>query len=267
MMVSQMRHVHELESLLKKEGRIRLASGLWARYMRGEVIPQGALHGAANSLVNRIGKVFPQTPSVFYTPLWGLLDWNSQIDLEEIRSIYLSLDEEIHIHFVRRIDIRGERAVSDKGMFWHLKKSIEARRALLTELGVWDCLIVCLLEARMNYAAQSIEAFFDCQLLACRCLEQLQEFPEFQIKRLRGILLTMEALCFDALIEAMGEDPVGNSALKSGDRYWITMRSWSERCQRHVSDLSTNSRRSFLRILKEGTIIGSTFRIHSPSGR
>lgn len=257
LLASGLRRVQELEALLGKKHKLVLASGLWSRYMRGEVVPQGALTGATNSLVMRIGKVFPETSGAFYTPLWELLTWTSVLDFNSLRSIYLSMDERVHIHFVARANAAGERVASKTSQFWHLKKSIAARRDVIDSLGVWDRLIACLLEARMSYAAQNIDAFTDCQLMASQILEDLTRTPEFGAKRLQGVLLAMQALCLDALFITIVESAIKEEAR---DRCRTAMNRWKERCGSHIQSLSKNSQIAFIHALQRGSLIGSRVR-------
>lgn len=261
MHASGLRQVQELEVLLGKKHKLVLASGLWSRYMRGEVVPQGALTGAPNSLVLRIGKVFPETSGAFYTPLWELLTWTSVLDFNNLRSIYLSMDERVHVNFVARTNIAGERAASKTSQFWHLKKSVPARRDVIDGLGVWDRLIACLLEARMGYAAQNVDAFVDCQLMASQILERLAKAPEFGARRLQGVLLAMEALCLDALLTNIVDSPaVIEMHPKARDRCAAAMGRWRERCGSHLQSLSRSSQIAFMQALQQGSLIGNSAR-------
>jgi hypothetical protein len=248
--------VQELEALLRKSHRLALASGLWSRYMRGEVVPQGALTASPTSLIARIAKAFPETSEVFYTPLWDLLTWKPELDLNGLRSIYLALDESVHVHFVARVDSAGERAAAKSGQFWHLKKTAENRRSVISDFGKWVALVVYLLEARMSYAAQSIDAFVDCQLSACQILSDLSKEPQLQAKRLHGVMLLMEALCLDALlINVVNPQPTNENQRKERDRCRAAIRDWRDRCSLHVGGLSKNSQAAFLHSLKDGTLI------------
>ncbi len=257
MLASGAGQVGELEAVLRGTHRLTLASGLWSRYMRGEVVPQGALTLSPTSLVARIAKVFPETDGAFYTPLWDLLPWMSELDLNWLKSTYLGLDESVHVHFVARVDIDGERAATESGKFWHLKKTLAARRAVNSEFERWDSLVICLLEARMGYAAQSMDVFVDCQLAACRILADLRKEPQLQAKRLQGVILLMEALCLDSLlINVVTPTPTNENQLKERDRCRTAVKDWRDRCGAHVASLSKNSQAAFLRALLDGTLIG-----------
>ena len=249
--------MQELEALLRKTHRLTLASGLWSRYMRGEVVPQGTLTASPTSLVARIAKVFPETDEAFYTPLWDLLTWKAELDLNGLKSIYLALDESVHVHFVARVDHEGERTAAESGQFWHLKKTVANRRAVIAGFEKWESLVVCLLEARMSYAAQSIDAFVDCQLSACHFLADLSKEPQLQAKRLQGVMLLMEALCLDALlINVVNTQPTNENQRKERDRCRAAIKDWRQRCGLHVASLSMSSRVAFLRSMRGGTLIG-----------
>lgn len=249
--------MQELEALLRKTHRLTLASGLWSRYMRGEVVPQGALTASPTSLVARIAKVFPETNEVFYTPLWDLLTWKPELDLNELKSTYLALDESVHVHFVARVDAAGERTAAKGGQFWYLKKTLASRRAVISGFEKWVDLVVYLLEARMSYAAQSVDAFVDCQLSACHILADLSKEPQLQAKRVKGVMLLMEALCLDALlINVVNPQPTNENQRKERDRCRVAIKDWRQRCGLHIASLSMSSQAAFLYALRDGTLIG-----------
>lgn len=258
LLASKAQNVQELEALLRRQHRIQLASGLWSRYMRGEVVPQGALTNSPNSLVHRVGKVLPETLFAFQTPLWGLLVWETSVNPTELKSIYLSLDDNIHVHFVARVEEQGQRVPTKLGRFWHLKKTNEGRRTALKECAdYWTYLVVCLLEARMAYAAQNIEAFVDCQLQACEVLSGFQQAPQFQTKRLKGVLLLMEAMCLDALLtNAEIPPPVNPSHQKARDSSYLAIKRWADRCLSHIHKLPPSSQKAFIQKLKDRTQVG-----------
>ena len=163
------------------------------------------------------------------------------------------------MHFVARTSIAGERVAPKTSQFWHLKKSLAARREVIDSLRIWDRLIACLLEARMSYAAQNVDAFVECQLMAGQILESLTKAPQFGAKRLQGVLLAMEALCLDALFTSIVDSSTATD-VKVRDRCTVAMNRWKERCGSHIESLSRNSQAAFIRALHQGSLIGSRVR-------
>lgn len=261
---SGLTEVQELEAVFGKTPGLKLASGLWSRYMRGEVLPQGTLLPAArNTLVHRVAKFFPRTSDTFYAPFWDFLEWDSIVNFDLVKSTYLKLNEDIHVQFVARIEVDGERVPTANGKFWYLPKSVEARRRVVAALGDWDSLTVCLLEARMSYAAQNFESFADSQLLACKTIARLQKVQKLQAKRLQGVLLTMEALCLDALvINVVKPTPLNQTQYQTRERCRDWMKNWNRRCNAHAESLSSKSRLAFVRTLQVDTLIGRSFDGH-----
>jgi hypothetical protein len=100
--------VQELEALFDKTPRLKLASGLWSRYMRGEVLPQGASDFLEKrNLIHRVAKLFPEPFEVFYAPFWNFLVWDPFVDLDLMKACYLTLDDGINVWFVARMGSFG----------------------------------------------------------------------------------------------------------------------------------------------------------------
>lgn len=191
--------LQEMEEALQDQHGIRLASGLWSRYMRGEVTPQGSLAGAANSLVLRLNKVRPGTAAVFYHPLWNYVEWNPLIDLRAIRRDYLQLGDDVAVRFVRRVQLGRERAFPKSDAFWHMPKTIEARQSSINSFKIWNALAAYLMEARLAYAAQQIEAYIHSQSMAIKIIAMLRDKPILNHPMPCIALLVMEALCLQGL--------------------------------------------------------------------
>lgn len=108
----------------------------------------------------------------------------------------------------------------------------------------------------MSYAAQSMDAFVDCQLSACQFLADLSKEPQLQAKRLQGVMLLMEALCLDALlINVVNPQPANENQHKERDRCRAAIGDWRDRCSLHVGSLSKSSQAAFLHSLKDGTLV------------
>lgn len=144
--------------------------------------------------------------------------------------------------------------------FWYLGKTIEGRTKVVSKLKDWDSLVVCLLEARMNYAAQRFDGFVDCQLMACKALKKLQHDKEFKARRLQGVLLTMEALCLDALVINIGWPFVCDGPrIPAFDNFNCWLKDWNHRCDAHAHSLSSKSRPAFVQLLEGNTLVGRPY--------
>jgi hypothetical protein len=203
LMASCVQSIKEMEHLLalRKNLGIRIASGLWARYLRGEVAPQGAKLRLKGNLVDRMDKVYPRTAEVFHHPVWRLLNWDPVIDMTEMRQSYLNLGDEVCLHFFAPSIDRGNRGYSSRTQFWHLAKTISERHRVFNELaiGPWQKIQLALMEAKMAYAAQRLEAFVDYQVMACRLIADLAEKVRADRRRIQAGLLMMEALALTGL--------------------------------------------------------------------
>lgn len=257
LLASGFKEVQELEALFDKTPRLKLAKGLWSRYMRGEVLPQGSLvFDGPDTLVDRVGTLFPRTLGVFNAPFWELLVWTPVTDLESFKAFYLTLSDEVNIQFVARDDLDGERAPTKYDQFWYRQRSIDARRRLVATLGDWDKLLLCLLEAKMSYFAQNVDSFTDSQMMACKVIEHLQKAPELQAKRVQGVLLTMEALCLDTLvINIAAHAPMSDVQYHARVRLQDMLKRWNLKCHEHAKGLSSKSRLAFVQTLEKNCLI------------
>lgn len=160
----------EFESLIARERglNVRLSSGLWSRYLRGEAAPAGARLDSSGTLVEKLGRIWPETRRLFEHPVWDLLEWPPVLDLKCLYGHYLALGDDVCLIFCRKSGPAHDRIHSEKSVFWHLQKSPEQMRDALRALGddPWAVLAVSLLEARMGYAGQRIERFVSAQTIA-----------------------------------------------------------------------------------------------------
>lgn len=245
---------------LEKNPAFPMTKGLWSRYLRGEVVPQNAGSARESTLVNRIERVFPGTGWVFRSPVWDVLQWSTVVDLARMRECYLLLGEGCRTYFVAENGLEGKDRDWRVGKFWHLRKTVAARRDLLSEFDHWDRLAVSLLEAKMAYAAQSYEAFADSQLLACKTIAQLQSFTDSRLKHMHATYLSMEALCLDAILINVIRPPANGPVqqeIQSECRNWVN--DWLVRCESQLNSISKSERFAFASRLREGTQIGANF--------
>lgn len=191
--------IDDLEHKLATKHRIRLSSGLWSRYLRGDVLPQGASGLIKGSLVQRLGLAYRTTTTVFAFPVWRYLPWSATVELERLRGDYLALGDTVAVHFVARVHACRERAFPERAAFWHMGKSMIDRHKAISTFDPWTRLVLWLMEAIMAYGAQQHERFVQCQLMACTELKALQRGVLSQ-SLVHWTYLLMEGMCLDALV-------------------------------------------------------------------
>lgn len=192
-----MTSVEEFENRFSKYTRqIRLSSGLWARYMRGEVAPQGSLSGSESSLVGRLDVEYPGTAAIFHHPLWELLDFDRLLGPAQLKQLLLRMGQNVWEPFVKvGFSRRSNRAESVSG-FWKKPLTVESRQYEWEDLDGLDALAVYLIDMRLGYLAQS-EADFARAMWAARChFPRLAQSEPFQSwRRMVSALLVIEAMC------------------------------------------------------------------------
>lgn len=242
--------IKELEARLIAKHRIRLASGLWSRYMRGEVVPQGAIGFAKGSLVERLGAAYPMTAATFHYPVWRYLPWTGLVDLDGLRNDYLSLGDSVAVHFVARVAVRRERTFPDRASFWHMGKSMADRQKTISAFEPWTRLALWLMEARMAYAGQQHHRFVQCQLMACSELAALQKRVPPRSMVFWTYLL-MEGMCLDALVSTTLAVNIPEFRDVLRDSSNEARRAWKNRVQGCLDISRTNDRKTAARRLDQ----------------
>jgi hypothetical protein len=121
----------------------------------------------------------------------------------------------------------------------------------------WEQIVVCLLEAKMAYAAQRHEAFVSSQLLACAALKKLQSRMGPARASLRGIFYMLEALCLDPLyVCTINPPPHDSKTMELRDRCMAWASDWELRCIRYLRTLSPKVVEAFEYRLRTGTVTG-----------
>lgn len=250
LLASGLTEIQELEALSVSVSGLRLSSGLWSRYMRGKVIPQGALDDQRNTtLVHRMDNFLPGTADIFFSPIWSLIAWNPKVDLEEMKRGYCWLRKDIFEHFVDEAYLDCGKGAPGYGYFWYRYSPFEDRLRLVNRFDVWDALAACLLEARMCYAAQDQFHFAAWQIFAGKTIVVLQERPEFKEKHLHSVFLTMEWMCLLTLLTNLHKTNWVRDELN--DRRIDWERSWNSRCKKHLRNLSRKSQIAFIAMINE----------------
>jgi hypothetical protein len=186
--------VQELEERLRAKSRkVLLSDGLWARYMRGEVLPQGARGSGAATLIERIEAIYPGTAAFFHSPLWELMDFNKVLGPHELKSMYLRLGKRTWARFVSNYKSASTEAVA-AARYWKIRHSREELLGHLRELTGLEGLSACLIEARLGYLRQEESAFMDSMLEGRRLMREVAHSSPFATPKMQSALLLIEGL-------------------------------------------------------------------------
>jgi hypothetical protein len=241
-------------------GKIYISRGLWARYMRGETLPQGAVSGRSRTIIERLDLQYPGTADIFFHPVWDLLDFNRLLGPEQLLEKYLSLEEDIWLQFVACIDSINPYQPATPATFWPLNVHKAARKMRLAGLSGLDGIAACLIESRLGHLAQDEERFVTSMLVAASILQTLRSCEPFQSTRMRSALLLMEGVCIgyvDKLTVVVPPYGPVHRDLRSKARAWQS--NWINRCEAHKKTLSSGALRIF-RILLKASVLGMPIR-------
>lgn len=227
----------------KPKGIIYLSSGLWAKYMRGEVIPQGSLSGARSSLVERLDKAYPATAAIFHHPVWPLLDFDRLLGPARLQEYLWTMGLQS-----RKSLIHVPVAVTGPGKlpFWKLHATDMDQSRKWSDVPGLDGLAICLIEARLAYLAQRENLFVNSILGAMGRIERLGKSEAFQPKRMQTALLLVEGLCIRYAQCMVSE---AQSAAKDHEKHVDGIRRWARgheaRRAAHLASLSISSANTF----------------------
>ncbi|MFO6419254.1 hypothetical protein ACLBKS_03535 [Hylemonella sp. W303a] len=253
----------QFERLISKaHPRLRLSSGLWPRYLRGDVMPQGSQERAKSSLIVRLDRVYPGTAEIFYHPLWELMDFDRLLWPKRLREIYLSMNEFVWMDFVEDFgdwitvlldEEKGPRKVLDATElpFWKIEQSDESLQVAWGLIDGLDGVAVCLIEARSGYLAQDIRAFVNAILGVNSMLKKLVKDPGFQFPKQQSALLILRGMCF-RLAELLIIEPGSNEKVKFFERAIRNRRDeWEAQVNPHLSELPRPDRSTMTRWLNQ----------------
>ena len=193
------------KQFLRQKPVVRLSSGLWPRYLRGDVLPQGSLEGHRSSLVARLDKIYPGTESIFNHPVWELLDFDRLLGPRDLKRHYLTLGGDIYDELTLLPPGVEEFVDYEKLSFWRERN--ESRNEVWRYLSDLDGIAVCLIEARLDYLAQDLGGFFQAMLGAGHEFIRLGKSPVFQDDKSRAALLLMELMAQRYASCLIQEDP------------------------------------------------------------
>lgn len=233
--------------LAKLSHKVRLSKGLWPRYMRGEVLPQGAWTSGRATLIERIDAIYPGTARIFHSPLWELMDFEKMLGPHELKSMYLRLDKEIWARFVSHSRSASIEAVA-ASRYWKIRRTEAELVDHLRRSKGLDGLSACLIEARMSYLMQEEPWFIACMLEGRRIINLLAHTPEFASARMQSALFLLEGLWIAHVREQVIAAPffrdMPPEIVDSATRW---EKQWAENSRNHGNGLSKSSRAVFER--------------------
>lgn len=219
--------------LLRQKPVVRLSSGLWPRYLRGDVLPQGSLEGNRSSLVVRLDKIYPGTESIFNHPVWELLDFDRLLGPRDLKRHYLTLGRDIYGELTWLPTGLEEHVGREKVSFWRYQN--ESRHEVWKYLSDLDGIAVCLIEARLDYLAQDVVGFVQAMMGAGHEFIRLGKSPVFQDDKSRAALLLMEMLAQRYASCLVQDDPFMKDAFPElclQIDHW--QESWNVRAELHL---------------------------------
>jgi len=219
-------------ALAAMPGHLRLSSGLWGRYLRGEVLPQGSVGKEGLSLVARIDRALPGTASTFHHPVWELLDFRRLIGPDDLRDLYLSMGEEV---WSGMVDLQtGEEPGLQKEAFhfWRNRYLSEEQSLKIRSMATLDGIAAALIEARMAYFAQDRSDFVDAMMNVSIQLSTAEESELFQTRRMKSALLIVKGIW----LQEMGRLLIDPPALLDYEKYLRKliageMNDWHRKCE------------------------------------
>ncbi len=233
-------------------GRLRLSSGLWGRYLRGDVLPQGSSAKEGQSLVLRIDRVLPGTAATFYHPVWELLEFKKLLGPDRLRELYLQMGKEV---WEGMVDLRpGDQPVlrSDAFHFWRRRKLEPVHSSKIRSMSMLDGIAAGLIEARMAYLAQDRIDFLNSM---CESYIHLMRGKEdvdlFGSLRMQSTL----ALLKGVWLREMGRlaiDPPALSEVEQvvRDMFSDATNTWEEECDQQLAKLPRHMAVQFRRWLR-----------------
>lgn len=226
-------------ALARMPGNVRLSSGLWTRYLRGDVLPQGSSDKDGPSLITRIDRAFPGTAGTFYHPVWELLDFPRLLGPDDLRKLYLSMGEEVWRGMVDLESGTGSVLSTEPLHFWRYRRLSKDQAVKIRSMQTLDGLAASLIEARMAYLRQDRIDFFNAMTVAYGHLVQAKkESTLFESKRMQSVLLIMMGLWLQEMGRLVLDSPAVFEAQRQM-RDWMRQanRGWVDACDTHQSAL------------------------------
>lgn len=236
---------------------VSLSRGLWSRYLRGEVIPQGGTADRRSNLIQKLSGCYPAAAEVFYHPFWKLIDFRRLLSPDELRDMLLQMGMPVWRSFVDVVDIKGKDWQPDSSRFWNIE--CEATHQDLLEIPGWNGAAASLILTRMRYLAQDEVGFVNYLSVAQRHLLSLAGEEPYADKRMHSVLLVLEGLCLQHAYQLVMMSPClleESWELRREITKWSMK--WSGRCQRHQRSLSDTARSLFIRWIDEAVQYGSS---------
>lgn len=234
-------------------GNLRLSEGLWGRYLRGEVAPQGSAGKEGQSLVLRIDRALPGTAAIFYHPVWEVLDFPRLIGPDQLRSLYLTMARDVWLGMV---DLSaGDEPVlrKDAFHFWRNRLLRPDQSMRIRAMATLDGIAAGLIECRMGFFAQNrtdcLNALAD---VLIHFMKAKKGPGQFDTPRMQSALLLMKGIVLQELVRLMVDPP----AVSDEDRFTKRVFSnshdiWESECDKHQQNLPRHMVVTFRRWRKQ----------------
>ena len=228
---------------------IRLSRGLWGRYLRGDVIPQGAREGLPHALVHRLNVHVHKSADCYYHPLWKLLDFEVMLGPVELKDMYLDLDDRYFEFTSYESKDLWEGTKVQELMFWRPPVEDDSRLEMLSDFEGIDGLAACLIEARMDFLAQKPVDFIGSLMQAARCSRAMKfPFPTPNTHRMLSVRLTIEGIFLHYGLQMLRTGPMTNEgSLDPREKLFRWCMNWNAQVQKHRLRLSHMEDKMFFR--------------------
>lgn len=221
----------------KSHPNIHLSSGLWPRYLRGDVIPNGSLERHKANLVFRLERIRPGTAEIFYHPMWELFNFDKLLGPRELRTLYVTMGKSVWRPFLDHVCNPDESPNFERTPFWKKSEDPELLVNALSQIGGLDGVAACLIEARMAYLAQNEAVFLITMMEAYSHLGALATTPEFEFPKEQSALLLMQTICLgvpSSLLPHLGSEAPGDTLCELFQSRHIA---WRRRALEHAKSL------------------------------
>lgn len=240
------------ERVLRQKNSLTLSKGLWSRYLRGDIAPQGAKDKSKRHLVYRLGKNCPDSVRIYDHAMWELLRFRSNMGPDEIKQIYFQFDESVW----RSVLLLDEHPFSDaeieQAQFWHRPCNSDNFIEICKEVPFCDVVALSLCEAQMAYLRQDELKFVSYIVFAGKAFAIFANRYAQENRRLAAIFLVLEGLCLEQALK-MTTVELTSTTERTEDRARLFdwHQKWLSRCKLHSDALSPINQKLFLFWLKD----------------
>ncbi|MBB1073420.1 hypothetical protein HUU62_03215 [Rhodoferax sp. 4810] len=240
------------ESVLRQRNALTLSKGLWSRYLRGDITPQGANDKSKRHLIHRLSKDHPFPMRIYDHPMWGLMHFRSNMGPDEIKQIYFRFDKSLWRSLLLLDDHPFSASEIEQAQFWHRPCDTNNFIEICKEAPFCDVVGLCLCEAQMAYLRQDEPKFVFYIVFAGKAFAIFANRYAQENRRLAAIFLVLEGLCLEQALK-MTTVELTSTTERTEDRARLFdwHQKWLSRCKLHLDALSPINQKLFLFWLKD----------------